>query len=96
MTRPPEPDELLDQLREGAGEPPLPPLRIQVPHASARAGLAGRAVDAVRGVLLRILSPALADMLAQLERDRYRQRAELERLRARVDELESDSAAPRE
>ena len=91
MTRAPDPDELLDELRSSAGEPPLAPLRIGAPHASARPGIAGRAVDGVRAVLLRLLSPALADMLAQLERDRHRQRADLERLRLRVERLERDS-----
>jgi hypothetical protein len=86
-----DPDELLARLRESGGEPPLAPLRIEAPRSSARPGLAGRAVDAARGTLLRLLSPSLAEMLAQLERDRHRQRAELERLRARVEALERAS-----
>jgi hypothetical protein len=59
-----------------------------------RRGLAGRAVDAVRGAVLRLLSPVLADLLAQLERDRHRQRAEIERLTERVEELERAAGPP--
>jgi hypothetical protein len=40
--------------------------------------------------VLRLISPSLAELLAQLERDRYRQRAEIERLQQRVDALERE------
>jgi cell division protein FtsB len=40
--------------------------------------------------VLRLLSPTLADLLGQLERDRHRQRAEIERLSARIDALERE------
>jgi hypothetical protein len=84
----PDPDELLLQLRRAAGEPPLPPLRLAEPTPSARRGPAGGLVGAARRAVLRLIAPALADLLVQLERDRARTRVELERLRARVDELE--------
>lgn len=84
----PDPDELLMALRRNAGEPPLTPLRLPEPTASARAGLVGRAVGAARGAVLRLIGPQLADLLAQLERDRHRQQAEIEELRRRVAELE--------
>jgi hypothetical protein len=38
--------------------------------------------------VLRLIAPALSELLGQLERDRHRQRAELARLEARVAELE--------
>jgi hypothetical protein len=44
--------------------------------------------------VLRLLAPALGDLLAQLERDRHRQRAELADLRARVERLEGAAAEP--
>lgn len=83
-----DPDALLEALQTAGGQPPLRPLRIAPPPGSARPGLAGRAVNGVRAALIRLLSPALADLITQLERDRHRQRAELERLSARVAELE--------
>jgi hypothetical protein len=45
-------------------------------------------VGAARRAVLRLIAPALADLLVQLERDRARARAEVERLSRRVDELE--------
>jgi hypothetical protein len=89
----PDPDELLLQLRRAAGEPPLPPLRLADPAPSARRGPAGGLVGAARRAVLRLIAPALADLLVQLERDRARARAELEALRRRVDELERARAA---
>ncbi len=87
----PDPDELLMALRRNAGEPPLTPLRLPETTASARAGIAGRAVGAVRGAVMRLIGPQLADLLSQLERDRHRQQAEIEALRRRVAELEQRS-----
>ena len=84
----PDPDELLAQLRDAAGEPPLPPLRIADPAPSARDGVAGRAVGESRRAVMRLITPALADLLAQLEADRHRMQAEIRRLEARVDYLE--------
>ena len=84
----PDPDALLRQLRRAAGEPPLPPLRLAEPTPSARRGPAGGLVGAARRAVLRLIAPALGDLLVQLERDRARARAELERLSRRVDELE--------
>ncbi|MGD9573793.1 MAG: hypothetical protein AB7V62_18095 [Thermoleophilia bacterium] len=84
----PDPDRLLMELRNAGGEPPLPPLRIAEPASSARKGPAGRAVSGARGAVVRLLTPSLADLLAQLERDRHRMRAEIARLEARVAELE--------
>lgn len=71
----------------------LPPLVIAEADASARAGVAGRAVTAARRAVVRLLTPTLADLLTQLERDRHRQHAEVERLRMRVARLEADLAA---
>lgn len=83
-----DPDALLRALQDAAGEPPLAPLRIPDSPPSARAGIAGRAVGASRRLFVRLLNPSLAELLAQLERDRHRQRAEIERLSARVEALE--------
>lgn len=93
MSGPPstDPDALLAALREAAGQPPLTPLCIGEPAASARRGPAGRLVSAARRSVLRLLAPSLGDLLAQLERDRHRQRAELARLERRVTELENRS-----
>ena len=87
----PDPDELLMALRRNAGDPPLMPLRLPESTASARAGIAGRAVGVVRGAVMRLMGPQLADLLSQLERDRHRQQAEIERLQRRVAELERRS-----
>ena len=38
--------------------------------------------------MLRLIAPALGDLLRQLERDRHRTRAEIARLEERVAELE--------
>ncbi|MDX6553831.1 MAG: hypothetical protein QOD86_26 [Miltoncostaeaceae bacterium] len=84
----PDPDELLLQLRRAAGEPPLPPLRLADPTPSARRGPSGGLVGTARRTVLRLIAPALADLLVQLERDRARARAELDALRKRVEELE--------
>lgn len=86
----PDPDRLLAELHAAAGEPPLPPLRVAEPAASARRGPAGRIVSAARRAVVRLISPALADLLGQLERDRHRQRAEIMRLERRVAELERE------
>jgi len=59
---------------------------------SARPGPAGRAVTAVRRGVLRLLAPTLGELLAQLERDRHRHRAELTELRARVARLEAEGS----
>jgi hypothetical protein len=40
--------------------------------------------------VLRLIAPSLVDLIGQLERDRHRQRAEIERLRGRVDALERE------
>ena len=84
----PDPDELLARLRDAAGPPPLPPLALADPSSSARGGITGRTVTAARRAVLRLMSPVFADLLSQLERDRHRQRAEIERLEKRVAELE--------
>lgn len=47
-------------------------------------------MSGVRRAILRLLSPALGDLLGQLERDRHRQRAEIVRLERRVAELERE------
>jgi hypothetical protein len=81
------------RLRQAGGEPPLPPLRLADPAPSARRGPAGALVGAVRRAMLRLLTPSMADLLTQLERDRHRQRAEIERLERRVAELERERGA---
>jgi hypothetical protein len=75
-------------LRRAGGDPPLPPLRLGDPASSARRGPAGGLVSAARRAVLRLITPTLADLIGQLERDRHRMRAELGRLEARVAELE--------
>jgi hypothetical protein len=85
----PDPDELLARLRDAAGPPPLPPLGLAEPAPSARRGVQGRAVTAARRAVMRLLTPVLADLISQLERDRHRQRAEIARLEERVAELEA-------
>jgi hypothetical protein len=47
-------------------------------------------VSSARGAVVRLIAPALADLLSQLERDRHRQRAEILRLERRVAELERE------
>jgi hypothetical protein len=86
----PAPDRILRALQEGAGPAPLPPLRLADPAPSARRGAAGAAVGAARRAVLRLISPAMADLLAQLERDRHRHRAEVVRLEARIAALEAE------
>jgi hypothetical protein len=92
----PDPDALLAALREAAGPPPLTPLTLADPTPSARPGPAGALVGGARRAVLRLIAPALGDLLAQLERDRHRQRAEIARLEARVAELEAGRPAARE
>lgn len=84
----PDPDVLLEDLRRAAGDPPLPPLRIAESAPSARDGVSGKAVGSSRRAVMRLITPALADLLAQLEADRHRMQAEIRRLEARVAQLE--------
>jgi hypothetical protein len=69
-------------------------LRLADPAPSARRGPAGGLVSGIRRAVLRLIAPAMADLLAQIERDRHRQRAEIERLEKRVAELERERARP--
>jgi hypothetical protein len=85
-----DPDELLLRLARDGADPPLPPLRIGEPAPSARRGPARAVVSGARRAVLRLISPSLAELLGQLERDRHRLRAEIERLQARVDALERE------
>ena len=87
----PDPDDLLRQLHQAAGPAPLPPLRLGEPAPSDRPGPAGSLVVGARRAMLRLLAPSLAELVSQLERDRHRERAELEELRARVAALERDA-----
>lgn len=90
----PSPEELLDRLRAQAGDPPLPPLRIADAGRSTRPGPVGRAVNAARRAVLRLISPALGELLSELERDRHRQHAEIAALRDRVSRLEGHTQTP--
>jgi len=45
-------------------------------------------VSGARGAVLKLIAPALGDLLGQLERDRHRTRAEIARLEERLAELE--------
>jgi len=85
----PDPDALLAALREAAGAPPLPPLSLPEASASARRGAVGSVVTMARRSVLRLIAPELEDLLGQLERDRHRERAELQRLEERVARLEA-------
>jgi hypothetical protein len=51
-------------------------------------------VSGLRGLVLRLIAPSLAELIGQLERDRHRARAELTRLEARVAELERRAPTP--
>ena len=85
----PDPDALIEALREAAGEPPLVPLSLGDSTPSLRPGPLGRVVSGVRSALLRLIAPSLGELLAQLERDRHRLGREVAELRHRVDALEA-------
>ncbi len=51
-------------------------------------------MSGLRGLVLRLISPSLAELIGQLERDRHRTRAEIARLEARVAELERRAPTP--
>jgi len=87
-----DPDRLLEELRRAAGSPPLVPLALAPPAGSRRSGLMGRTTDSLRRAVMRLVTPTLADLVDQLERDRHRTRAEIARLEERVARLEA--AAP--
>ena len=89
-----DPDRLLAALQQAAGPSPLTPLALADPTPSARPGPAGGAVSALRRAVLRLIAPAMADLLAQLERDRHRHRAEIARLEQRVRGLERQAPPP--
>ncbi|MGD9696596.1 MAG: hypothetical protein AB7V42_13185 [Thermoleophilia bacterium] len=86
----PDPDELLLALRRAGAEPPLTPLRLTEPAASARRGPARGIVSGARRAVLRLIAPSLADLIGQLERDRHRQRAEIADLERRIATLERE------
>jgi hypothetical protein len=85
----PDPDALLAAVREAAEPPPLPPLSVPEPAASSRRGPVGAVVGAARRAVIRLITPEIAGLLAQLERDRHRTAAELRRLGERVARLEA-------
>jgi hypothetical protein len=66
----PSPEELLERLREAAGSPPRPPLRVPLPVTSQRRGPIGPLVTGARRALLRLIAPALLELVNQLEADR--------------------------
>lgn len=86
---PPHPDALLDALREAAGPPPAQPLRIPEPIASDRRPPIGPLLTALRRGMMRLLTPALIELVSQLERDRSRVSAEVASLEDRIAKLES-------
>jgi hypothetical protein len=92
----PDPDALLEEVRRAAGPPPLPPLTLAAPAPSDRRGPVGPAVGAARRALMRLIGPALGDLLAQLERDRHRVEARLDRIEERIARLEGGSGPERE
>lgn len=91
----PDPDALLAELREAAGTAPLPPISLPDPSPSARRGPAGALVSRARRAVVRLLAPVLGDLIAQVERDRHRHRAEVARLEERVARLEAERDARR-
>lgn len=91
----PDPDALLAELREAAGTAPLPPISLPDPAPSARRGPGGALVSRARRAVVRLLAPVLGDLIAQVERDRHRHRAEVARLEERVARLEAERDARR-
>lgn len=86
----PDPEALLRDLQDAAGDPPLVPLSLSTPPASLRPGVAGRLVTRVRRGLIRIIAPSLLDLVGQLEHDRHATDRRLRELEGRVASLESD------
>ncbi len=85
----PEPSDLLDQLRDAAGAPVRPPLRVPLPTTSHRARPVGPLVTGVRRTLLKIIAPSLLELIGQLETDRadlYGRVADLETRLSRLDD----------
>ena len=85
----PTPTACWSSCDAAAGEPPLAPLRLAEPDrvGAPRPRRRGR-VRRPPGRAAAASTPALADLLGQLERDRHRLRAEIARLERRVAELE--------
>lgn len=52
-------------------------------------------VSRARRAVVRLLAPVLGDLIAQVERDRHRHRAEVARLEERVARLEAERDARR-
>ncbi|MEW6582267.1 MAG: hypothetical protein AB1416_05865, partial [Actinomycetota bacterium] len=50
-----------------------------------------RLVTGARRAVVRLLTPVIADLISQMERDRHRQRAEIARLQERVARLEAEA-----
>ena len=61
--------------------------------ALPREGIAGKAVGESRRAVMRLITPALADLLAQLERDRHRMQAEIARLEEELARLKGEEAS---
>ena len=83
-----DPDELLARLAEAGGRPPLEPLRIGPVPGSSRVGPVAGLIGALRRAALGLIAPSLGTLLVQLERDRNRERDQLEDLRRRIELLE--------
>ena len=90
---PADPDRLFEQLAAAAESPPLAPLRIPEPARSQRRSPVGPLVTGARRALLRVLSPALVELVGQLERERLQQRATIIELEERIARLERDGSS---
>ncbi len=92
----PSPEELLERLREAAGSPPRPPLRVPLPVTSQRRGPIGPLVTRSRRAILRLIAPSLLELVNQLETDRailHGHVAELEDRIARLENTDRRGAA---
>lgn len=92
----PDPDALVTEIQEAAGEPVLVPLSLGGSPSSLRPGAAGRIVTRARRGLIRIIAPSLLDLVGQLEHDRHATHRRIVELEARVAALEGRREAPEE
>ncbi len=88
----PEPEQLFAKLRDAAPPPPLPSLVVPEPTRSLRPAPIGPLITGARRSILKIIAPALVELIGQLERERHQQRATIADLQERISHLEQ--AAP--